>query len=88
MKNFKIKVSGKVQGVWFRQSTLDKARELRLAGTVRNMPDGTVEIEAEGEEPNLQKLISWCRQGPEHAEVADVAWEEGKLKGYEAFSIS
>lgn len=88
MKHFRINVSGKVQGVWFRQSTLEKAQALGLAGTVENLPDGTVTIEAEGSEENLQKLLDWCREGPEHASVEDISYTESELENYKGFSIS
>jgi acylphosphatase len=88
MKHFTIKVFGKVHGVWFRQSTLGKAIELGLKGEVKNMPDGTVKIDAEGTEENLQKLLDWCHEGPEHARVEDISYNEGELKNYENFSIS
>lgn len=88
MKHYKISVSGKVQGVWFRQSTMEKAKELGLSGKVENLSDGTVKIEVEGVEENLQKLLDWCREGPEHAAVEDVKFIEGDLKNYQDFSIS
>jgi len=88
MKHYKIKVEGLVQGVWFRQSTQEKARELSLSGTVKNLPNGSVDIEAEGREEDLQKLLDWCREGPEHAAVEDVIFIEGSLKNYRDFSIS
>lgn len=88
MKHFSISVSGKVQGVWFRQSTLEKARELDLTGTVENLSDGTVQIEAEGREENLQELLDWCREGPEHAAVENITYQEGDLQNYKDFSIS
>lgn len=88
MKHFKVSVTGKVQGVWFRQSTLEKAQELGLSGTVKNMPDGSVDIEAEGSEEALGKLIEWCREGPDHAAVEDVVYAEAELQNYKGFSIS
>ncbi len=88
MKHFKISVTGRVQGVWFRQSTLEKAQELGLAGTVKNMPDGSVGIEAEGSEEALKKLIEWCGEGPDHASVENVVYAESELKNYKGFSIS
>lgn len=87
LKHLKIKVSGRVQGVWFRQSTLKKANELGIYGTVKNLPDGSVDIEAEGDEVALQKLLDWCSNGPEHASVDDVAYDEAELKNYQDFSI-
>ena len=88
MKHYRIRVFGKVQGVWFRQSTMEKARQLGLAGKAENMPDGSVDIEVEGDEENLQKLIAWCQQGPEHAIVEDISFSEGEPKNYKDFSIS
>lgn len=62
-------VEGKVQGVCFRHHTHEMALSLGLAGWVRNLPDGTVEIIAEGETANLQKLIEWAKKGPVNARV-------------------
>ena len=87
MRHIRIIVHGKVQGVWFRQSTLKKANELGLSGYAKNLPDGTVRIEAEGSEKALQELLAWCREGPEHAKVRDISYEEDTVKNYEGFSI-
>lgn len=72
-----IVVYGRVQGVFFRASAEEKARELGLTGWVRNRSDGTVEIVAEGDREALEKLISWCHIGPKHARVTrvEVVWE-------------
>ncbi len=72
-----ITVSGRVQGVFFRANTVDVARRLGLVGFVRNLPDGRVEVVAEGEEEKLRELIAWCHQGPPLARVAEVKvrWE-------------
>ena len=70
-------VSGRVQGVFFRQSTVDQARRLGVTGWVRNLPSGEVEIMAEGRRRDLQALRSWAEQGPRHARVSGVReeWE-------------
>ncbi len=70
-------IHGRVQGVFFRASTQEKAIELGLTGWVRNRADGKVELLAEGEKEKLEKLIEWCRIGPKHAQVTDVEtrWE-------------
>jgi acylphosphatase len=73
MHHYQITVSGKVQGVWFRKSTQDKARELGLRGFVRNQPDGSVYIEASGSPEVLSEFIDWCRQGPPMARVDGIA---------------
>ncbi len=65
-------VSGKVQGVFFRSGTKDKAEELGLAGWVRNLQDGRVEAVFEGEEGKVEKMVEWCRKGPEYARVTGV----------------
>lgn len=67
-----ILVLGQVQGVFFRASTLEQAQSLNLTGWVQNLPDGSVEIVAEGQRYALDDLVTWCRRGPPAAEVADV----------------
>ena len=66
----RITVGGRVQGVSFRAHTERTARALGLAGFVRNLPDGSVEIEAEGEAEAVNALIAWSKQGPPAARVA------------------
>ncbi len=68
-------VSGRVQGVFFRQSTVDQARRLGITGWVRNLPSGEVEIMAEGRRRDLEALRSWAEQGPRHARVTGVREE-------------
>jgi acylphosphatase len=65
-------VTGRVQGVFYRASTLERAQSLNLSGWVMNLSDGSVEVEAEGPKYALEELVSWCRQGPPSAEVEDV----------------
>ena len=61
MERIRLIVHGRVQGVFFRRFTDEKARALNLSGTVRNLPDGTVEVVAEGETAALGELAQWCR---------------------------
>ena len=68
-RKVKIHVSGRVQGVFFRQSTQDKAHELGILGTARNLEDGRVEIIALADNTRLEPFIEWCRQGPKAAKV-------------------
>jgi acylphosphatase len=79
--------SGRVQGVFYRQSAAAEARRLGLRGWVRNLPDGRVEVEAEGGRAALEALVSWCRRGPPSARVDQltVTWGEprGDLTGFE-----
>ncbi|EAR61242.1 acylphosphatase [Neptuniibacter caesariensis] len=65
-------VSGRVQGVWFRQSTKDTGQSLGLKGWVRNLSDGRVEVQASGEDKAVRQLEAWLGQGPELANVAEV----------------
>jgi acylphosphatase len=76
-----VLVSGEVQGVGFRYSTVAEASRLGLRGWVRNLPDGRVELEAEGERERLDALVAWCRQGPPAADVADVDVEWAAHRG-------
>lgn len=71
-------VSGLVQGVWFRQSTAEEAHRLGVKGWVRNLPNGRVEILAEGARDALEALAIWARTGPPLAGVDEVEthWEE------------
>lgn len=70
-----VVVRGRVQGVYFRASTRDQARQLGLAGWVRNCADGSVELLAEGETAKLEQLITWCHSGPRGAAVSEVTAE-------------
>ncbi|QEP45009.1 acylphosphatase [Ectothiorhodospiraceae bacterium BW-2] len=67
-----VPISGKVQGVWFRESTRHQALQLAIDGSVRNLPDGTVEVIAYGSETTLQQLGRWLFQCPPLARVAHV----------------
>ena len=82
-----IKISGKVQGVWFRDSTVKKAQELGVKGFINNEPDGSVYIEAEGSKEALKKFLNWCHEGPPFAKVESVAIEELELTYFEKFKI-
>ena len=82
----RVLVSGRVQGVFFRYSCAREARQAGLRGTVRNLPDGRVEAVFQGRKPTVERLISWCHQGPPAARVADVkvSWEsvDGELPSF------
>jgi acylphosphatase len=66
-----------VQGVFFRAGTADEAKKLGLRGWVRNNPDGSVEIVAEGARTQLEKLLEWCIHGPEGAKVSGIEYDWG-----------
>ena len=87
MKTVSIIVSGKVQGVWYRQSTKEKATELGVTGNVRNQPDGSVAIVATGLSNQLDQFIEWCHQGPPRAQVTHVEVTELPLQSFDRFMI-
>lgn len=82
-----IFVSGRVQGVFFRENTKNKAKSFGITGWIRNLPDGRVEAVLEEEKDQIEELIKWIKKGPIIARVddVDVAWEEyqGEFKDFE-----
>lgn len=82
-----VYISGSVQGVFFRDSTRQKANELDLNGWVKNMSDGRVEALFEGPSDAVQEMLDWCKEGPAQADVEDVDAEHEEpmedLKGFE-----
>ena len=81
-------VSGIVQGVCYRAFVVREATELGLRGVVRNLPDGRVEAEAEGDRPRLEQLITRLYEGPPDAQVTDVATEWSECRDeYGGFRI-
>jgi acylphosphatase len=88
MLRITIIVHGRVQGVFYRDSTMRKARELGLAGTVRNLPDGTVQIVAQGPATSLEELIRWAHEGPPAAAVSDlITHYESPEPGLSGFTV-
>ena len=69
-------MTGRVQGVGYRASTVEEARAYGLTGWVRNAPDGSVELEAQGDEGRVTALLAWCAHGPPAARVAGVAIDD------------
>jgi acylphosphatase len=67
-----VLISGKVQGVWYRASTKQKADELGVLGWVRNTDNGCVEAVFEGEKAKIDEMIAWCWIGPQKAQVSDI----------------
>ena len=76
-----------MQGVFFRQSTQEKANQLGIKGTVKNCEDDSVEIIATGTKEQLDKLVAWCREGPPKATVINVTTQELSLQQFYNFSI-
>lgn len=80
-------VSGHVQGVFFRDSTRERAKALHLSGWVRNLPDGRVEAVFEGDQDRVEEMISWCEEGPPNAEVRNVSTEQEEPEGLTGFEV-
>ena len=75
-----LEIEGRVQGVYFRASTVAQAQRFGVTGWVRNCPDGSVEVLAEGARESIEKLIEWCRRGPEGARVSrvQIEWKQAE----------
>jgi acylphosphatase len=86
-KSVSLHITGKVQNVGFRYSTVQKAHQLGVNGYVRNHRDGSLYIEAEAEEANLQKFINWCHNGPSSARVDNVNIQNNELMNYRGFNV-
>ncbi|WP_107669013.1 acylphosphatase [Cyanothece sp. BG0011] len=80
-------ISGTVQGVGYRYSTVQEAQKLGIKGWVRNRRDGRVEAIFEGTEPLIEQMVQWCHQGPRSAKVTDVTLETVELQLYKGFEV-
>ena len=81
-------IEGRVQGVWFRDSTRREAVGLEVSGWVKNRLDGGVEVLAEGPEEGVRRLVAWCHHGPSHARVTEVHETSEEWKGeFDSFDI-
>ena len=86
--NAYVKIHGKVQGVWFRANTKQKAEQLGLTGWVRNTDDGCVEAVFVGGEKQVQDMIQWCYQGPPLSKVKNVEVKnQNHTNNFDGFSI-
>lgn len=83
----RVLVSGRVQGVFFRDSTREKARALGLSGWVRNLPDGRVEAIFEGDGDRVEEMLSWCKEGPPEARVQNVSSENEEPENLSGFEV-
>jgi acylphosphatase len=88
VKRVRVIISGRVQGVFYRTTCAARARELGLAGFVRNRPDGRVEAAFEGPAPDVDAMVSWCRVGPQHARVEAVEVRPEPLAGDPSFLVT
>lgn len=87
MKRVRVEVSGKVQGVFFRDSCRREARAREVSGWVRNTGTGTVEAELEGADADVDALVAWCRSGPPQAHVERVEVTAADLTGSSEFEV-
>ncbi|CAN5675640.1 acylphosphatase [soil metagenome] len=83
----RVTVSGKVQGVFFRDSCREEAEREGLAGWVTNISGGGVEAWFEGDESAVERLVEWCRSGPGAADVESVEVEDERPRGETGFSV-
>lgn len=83
----RVKVHGRVQGVFFRDSTRERANAHGVAGWARNMPDGSVEAVLEGEPNAVERVVRFVQSGPSHAQVERVEVQEEDPEGLSGFSI-
>jgi acylphosphatase len=86
-RTISITITGKVQGVYFRQSAKEKAIGLGLTGQIKNLRDGSVHIIATGTQEQIKTFTDWCKKGPPRAEVAGAEIIELALQLFENFSI-
>lgn len=86
-KSYRITISGKVQNVGFRYYSVRTAMEFNIVGYVKNLPDGTVYIEAEGESVALELFTEWCRRGPEWSRVDRFDIQEQPLMNFDGFRV-
>lgn len=83
----RVHVTGRVQGVFFRDATQQMAEEAGVSGWVRNLPDGRVEAVFEGDPDLVRELIAWCESGPSSADVEDVSVEQETPEGLTRFEV-
>lgn len=87
MINKIITVYGNVQGVGFRFAAINKARYLGMKGFVQNQADGSVNLEAEGKEFNVNEFVKWCFEGPRRGLVQNVSVSDGVIRNYKSFEV-
>ena len=87
IKHLDITISGRVQMVGFRYHAKQRAVDLGVKGKVQNQPDGTVLIEAEAEDQQLEQFLAWCRHGPDQAQVSRIEYSESQPRNYDTFEI-
>jgi acylphosphatase len=87
-KRVRVLVTGRVQGVFYRTTCASRARQLGLAGSVRNLPDGRVEAVFEGRDEDVDVMVEWCRNGPDLARVDALEIVPEPLSGDPEFRVT
>ncbi len=87
MKTVRLKISGQVQGVFFRKFVADEARKIGVKGHVRNLENGDVEVVAEGSPDQVDEVVKLCKKGAPHSNVKNVDIQELNHIGFETFKI-
>jgi acylphosphatase len=87
VKRVRVRIHGRVQGVFFRAEARSRAESLGIAGWVRNAPDGSVEALFEGEPDRVDSMVEWCRHGPSGAHVNGVEFEEEAGQAERGFRV-
>jgi acylphosphatase len=87
MKHINIRITGKVQGVSFRATTKAVADQMGVRGIIRNEKDGSVYIEAEGDDVLLEVFLEWCHEGSDRSKIENVDVVPGELKNYQNFEV-
>jgi acylphosphatase len=83
----RVLVAGRVQGVWFRESCRDQAQAAGVAGWVRNLADGRVEVVLEGPPAAVDEVVGWCRRGPRRARVDGIEVVDEAAVGEQGFRV-
>lgn len=86
-KHFEVHLNGKVQGIGFRYTAKEEADKLGIYGYARNLRDGSVALEMEGSEVNINRFMEWLKSNPGLSEIKELEITEGKIKGYREFQI-
>src|SRR5215471_14653538 len=84
---YRVRIEGRVQGVWFRETCRREADARRVAGWVANRDDGSVEAVFEGDQFAVAKMVSWCRAGPDRAVVTGIEVSEEVAEGLVGFRV-
>lgn len=84
----RVLVSGRVQGVFFRDTARQRASDAGIAGSARNLKDGRVEVILEGDAEAVAAMIEWCRSGPDYARVEDIEVVDEEPQGTGGFDIT